>query len=224
MMTLPDPWVALDSQIEFGNRLRKAREKAGFTQIELAKLSGYTNGWISSVECGSGLPTATFARRMEIILRADLKFGEVKAETPRRAVRAGTMTVVEVASYVGLSRTRVYELTRRADTEGNRALPCESQGGFRRIPVDGLAAWMVQDYIVRGEVSKEDRESKTAELIADIEEWLKTRRAYAQEHAALRARKRNAGVGTSVRETEPTPELEPDQIEALQELDGVIEE
>lgn len=175
---------SLESRLRFGQRLREARENAGLTQLQLAELSGYTNGWVSNVERGDGTPTSTFARRMEIILSSedttvDLGIEKVVVPNPRGAVGTWGMSAAEVAGYVGLSRTRVYELMRREDLRGNRRLASVNVEGFKRVDIAVLAVWIIDDHILRGMVSNEnDRDSLIEKENEDIRQWLAARRSY----------------------------------------------
>lgn len=171
---------SFDSQLRFGSRLREAREKKGLTQMQLSAASGYTNGWISNIERGDGTPTSTFARRMEVILGCDLEFSRVVFRAPRGALNAGEMTATEVAGFVGLSRTRIYELMRR-DKNDPRFLPWKSVEGFRRVLIADLAIWVVNDGIYRRELIEENREEEVNRKYQEICNWLEQRRAYAQK-------------------------------------------
>ena len=170
---------SLDSVRRFGNRLREAREEAGYTQIQLAEMSGYTNGWISHVERGTGTPTSKFAITMQKILGKDLYFSSVKLRPVRGQIGDDLVSATEAGEYVGLSRTRIYELMRRSDEIGNRHLPHVRVDGYRRIRVAELAKWIVKDGIERGDVV-ENFDDKVGEIEEDIKEWLERRRAYAQ--------------------------------------------
>lgn len=103
----------VDDPGRFGVKLRLAREERGLSQVELGEMTGYSNGWISSVERGVAIPTGTFARRMEVVLGRDLGVTDLLRDLSslkRGDVGNWGMTPTEMSGYVGLSRTRIYEL------------------------------------------------------------------------------------------------------------------
>lgn len=157
----------LNDDRRFGNVLRAAREHAGLTQIELADRTGYTNGWISNVERGAGVPTATFVSRCERILGANLGYSSMVMRPRKGDVGAWGMTATEASGYVGLSRTRIYEMMRKDQ------LAFVLVDGYRRVRITDLADWVVQDARSRGMgvISGEEEGAK-------IRDWLKSRRGY----------------------------------------------
>lgn len=127
----------VDDPERFGSKLRAARELKGLSQIELAEMTGYSNGWISSVERGVCVPTGTFARRMEVVLGTDLGVTELLRNlSSHRRGSVGTwgVTATEVAGFVGLSRTRIYGLMNVfTDAVGGRARHAENAELFNSV-------------------------------------------------------------------------------------------
>jgi DNA-binding XRE family transcriptional regulator len=180
----------IDDPARLGNKLRAAREAKGLSQIELGEMTGYSNGWISSVERGTAVPTSTFARRMEIVLGCDLGLSELVGRSGKRRGSVGNwgMTASEVAGYVGLSRTRIYALMRAyverdLDTPQIGILPWKDVDGYRRISISDCAKWIVEDMIEHADSNFEveyARVGKEALIEAEenrIRDWLKTRRS-----------------------------------------------
>jgi DNA-binding XRE family transcriptional regulator len=184
----------IDDPGRLGNKLRAAREAKGLSQIELGEMTGYSNGWISSVERGTAVPTSTFARRMEIVLGVDLGLSELVGRSGKRRGSVGDwgMTASEVAGYVGLSRTRIYALMRAYAelpsgdaivVEGSSYLPWKDVDGYRRISISDCAKWIVEDMIEHADESFSSeyaRVGKEALIEAEenrIRDWLKTRRS-----------------------------------------------
>jgi ribosome-binding protein aMBF1 (putative translation factor) len=184
---------AIDDPERIGNKLRAAREARGLNQIELAAATGYSNGWISSIERGVAIPTATFIRRMEVALGADLGSAEYALPRGRRGdVGDWGMTITEVAGYVGLSRTRVYELaknySRLRDSSGRAwatdtqmseiyksRLPWVDVDGYQRVAISDCAKWRVYDSM---DVVKplDEIDALVEKEIEEIKKWLKKRR------------------------------------------------
>lgn len=188
--------AGIDDPMRFGNKLRLARIEKGYSQLELAALTGYSNGWISGVERGSSVPTTTFARRMELALGADLGVNESLGNwLGKRSGSVGDdkMTATEVAGYAGLSRTRIYALMRNYVGKGEfdpiswrTMIPWEDVDGYRRIKIIDCATWVINDRIASGDIdfgSLEGTENRpgAADLIKveelAIKEWLKRRRS-----------------------------------------------
>lgn len=132
-----------DDPNRLGNKLRRAREKMRISQIELAKASGYSNGWISAVERGDASPTGTFVRRMERVLGVDLGYLDVVSARRQRGKKGDVgdwgLSVSEAAGYVGLSRTRLYELIREGELE------TVGVDGFKRLRIVDVCAWAGED-------------------------------------------------------------------------------
>lgn len=55
----------------FGRELRRRRERAGLTQLQLATRLGYDHTYISKIESGGRLPRIDFASRADGLLNAD---------------------------------------------------------------------------------------------------------------------------------------------------------
>jgi len=54
----------------FGRELRRLRERAGFTQAQLAARLGYDHTYLSKLESGARVPPITFARQADDLLKA----------------------------------------------------------------------------------------------------------------------------------------------------------
>lgn len=186
----------VDDPERIGNKLRAAREAAGLNQIELGEATGYSNGWISSVERGVAVPTGTFVRRMEVALGVDLGSAQYMGSRIKRGdVGTWGMTPTEVAGYVGLSRTRIYELLgaysrlneemtadpgkRISRTELYKGyLPWCDVDGYRRVSITDCAKWRIYDAhgIDLEEVTSEELAPYVEQEKDKIKAWLKTRR------------------------------------------------
>lgn len=184
----------VDDPRRFGNKLRAAREGQGLSQIELGEMTGYSNGWISSVERGAATPTGTFARRMEVVLRADLGVTDLLrylSNCRRGDVGNWGMTPTEMSGYVGLSRTRVYDLL-KVYTENRVAIDARDCGGFdfgvgyvrwvavdnwQRIEISECARFVVWEGLGRPRDSVVAGVAGVAGVEADIRNWLDRRRS-----------------------------------------------
>jgi ribosome-binding protein aMBF1 (putative translation factor) len=190
---------SLDDPDRVGNKLRKAREELGLTQIDVAERSGYSNGWISLIERGWAVPTTTCLRRLEIVLNgADLGASTWQSRPRKGDVGDWGMTPTEVAGFVGLSRTRIYDLMRAytelqkdvvdpsSDRYGLRLSGSDLYHGFMPwIDADGIQRVSIKDcarWVIYGDGSADSaRDAEELELMIqnkeqEIREWLKTRR------------------------------------------------
>lgn len=177
----------VDDPERLGNKLRVAREAKGYSQIDLGALTGYSNGWISSVERGVAIPTSTFVRRMEIVLHVDLGASDYVVRRIKRGdVGDWGMTPTEVAGYVGLSRTRIYELLGKySELEGDGLgsvdlykgyLPWVSVDGYRRVNIEDCARWKVYDSTEWKTLDESELEELIGSEMEAIRTWLGKRR------------------------------------------------
>ncbi len=106
--------------------LRRARERAGYNQDELARRAGVTQSVISAYESGRREPSLSTLRRLVeatgVALRLDLVGGRIPEPrrelppTPRGAVlRRHRRRLLQLAAEHGASQVRVFGSTARGD-------------------------------------------------------------------------------------------------------------
>ena len=195
---------SVDDPERFGFKLRRAREEKGLSQIELAEMAGYSNGWISSVERGVSVPTGTFARRMEVVLGTELGVSKLLLELSshrRGSVGSWGVTPTEVSGFVGLSRTRIYGLMNvftnaiggRAgdpdlfnsvwweENDGRGYLAWVNIDGLQRIRRTEVARFVVTDRLKMSgltieSISIDEYWERVAEVLTDLNDWLDKKR------------------------------------------------
>lgn len=161
--------------VGIGQLIREARELLGITQIKLAEMTGYTNGWISLVERGRVVPTRQCLRDLEEVL-GDLGSADYVGRRKIGDVGDSLMTVTEVARYLEIPRQAVYKYMKVDLTDGER-MDYVLVDKLRRVPIRSLARWLVN----YNEVEATGACGDSLVMLIDQEEtkirkWLKERR------------------------------------------------
>lgn len=161
--------------IGIGQLIREARELLGITQIKLAKMTGYTNGWISLVERGRVAPTRQCLRDLEEVL-GDLGSADYVGRKNLGDVGNNLMTPTEVARYLEIPRQAVYKYM-KVDLTDRERMDYVLVDKLRRVPIRSLARWLVN----YNEVEATGACGDSLVMLIDQEEtkirkWLKERR------------------------------------------------
>lgn len=98
--SLPKTYTELELRDDYANQIRKAREKFGFTQEDLAKRAKERLSIIQKIELGKMVPNLQLSRTLEHILKMKLLVPAVEPKTPKSALsEAQELTIGDVIQF-----------------------------------------------------------------------------------------------------------------------------
>lgn len=174
-----------------GSKIKARRLSLGLTQKQLAKNSGYTNGWISVIERDIERPTRQFLIDIEIALGVPLGTWSHEWKDRRKVGDVGDklMTPTEVSRYLGVSRGVVYSYIHRYDPVDDvrvgiykNKLSVVFVDNYMRVAIRDLARWVcVEDGAILAAENSGCSDEAILELIVQeeqaIRKWLNSERS-----------------------------------------------
>lgn len=174
-----------------GSEIKARRLSLGWTQKQLAEISGYTNGWISVIERDIERPTRQFLVDIELALGVPLGTWSREWKDQRKVGDVGDklMTPTEVSRYLDVSRGVVYAYIHRSGTVANslsgiykNKLPVVVVDKYFRVAIADLARWIcIEDGRLQDAQESGACEDSLLMLIGQeeqaIKNWLKRERS-----------------------------------------------
>lgn len=174
-----------------GSEIKARRLSLGWTQKQLAEVSGYTNGWISVIERDIERPTRQFLIDIEIALGVPLGTWSREWKDQRKVGDVGDklMTPTEVSRYLGVSRGVVYSYIHRYDPVDDvlvgiyrNKLSVVFVDNYMRVAIRDLARWVcVEDGTLLAAENSGCSDEAILELILQeeqaIRKWLNSERS-----------------------------------------------
>jgi putative transcription factor len=98
--SLPKTYAELELRDDYASQIRKAREKFGFTQEDLAKRAKERLSIIQKIELGKMIPNVPLSRTLEHVLKMKLLVPAVEPKTPKSALgEAQELTIGDVIQF-----------------------------------------------------------------------------------------------------------------------------
>jgi putative transcription factor len=84
--SLPKGYTELELRDDYANRIRKAREKLGLSQEDLAKLAKERLSIIQKIELEKMIPNLQLSRTLEHVLRMKLMIPAAEPDAPKQTL------------------------------------------------------------------------------------------------------------------------------------------